>query len=64
MLHYQYDAIDARLVEFMVAEDSDKWVRRLYAEFERFFLDSLPIREILEQLSGMMDAEAKNAASN
>jgi hypothetical protein len=52
VFHYQNDVIDKRLVEFMDAKDSEKWTRKLYAAFERFFVDTLPIKETLEVSKG------------
>jgi hypothetical protein len=34
VFHYQKDLIDKRLVEFMDAEQSEKWTRKLYSEFD------------------------------
>lgn len=49
VFHYQQDPLDRRLLEFLEAKDSERWVHRLHAALGRYFPRVLPMREILEQ---------------
>lgn len=45
--HYQKDPLTGRAQKFLMAKDSEIWIRELNKAFEKFFLDNLSIREFL-----------------
>lgn len=47
VFHYQHDPLDRRLLEFLEAKDSERWVHRLHAALGRYFPRVLPMHEIL-----------------
>ena len=45
--HYQKDPLTEKAQKFLMAKDSEIWIRDLNKALEKFFLDNLPIREFL-----------------
>ena len=45
--HYQKDPLTEKAQKFLIAKDSEIWIRELNSAFEKLFLDNLPIRESL-----------------
>lgn len=50
MFHYQADPVSEKLMAFLELPEATEWARALNAALEQFFLKSLPVREMLEQL--------------
>ena len=48
--HFQEDPVGPKLMEFLQAPDSEKWVHQLHAAFGTFFANTPPIKEALETL--------------
>jgi hypothetical protein len=48
--HFQEDPFSSKLLEFMEAEDSEKWAHDLFAALKSFFEKQLSIKEYLESL--------------
>lgn len=48
--HYQEDPISQKHVDFIVAPDSEKWVRNLNKEFKRFFEERCQVAEWVSAL--------------
>lgn len=51
VFHYQGELVSTKLVDFLEAEGSEKWTRDLYAALRSFFERSLPIEDVIDQLS-------------
>jgi len=47
--HYQKDPLTEKARKFLIAKDSEIWIRELNAAFEAFFLENLPIRELIDE---------------
>lgn len=48
--HYQKDPLTEKTLKFLEAKDSEKWIRDLNKALNRFFLETLPIKEHVEQI--------------
>ncbi|MBI2585731.1 MAG: hypothetical protein HYW28_07640 [Rhodospirillales bacterium] len=51
VFHFQKYPFDKRLVEFLIAENSEHWVRELHGAFSRFFIATLPIKDSLDRMN-------------
>jgi hypothetical protein len=51
VFHFQEDPCDRRLIEFITADGSGKWIRELYRAFERLFMAVLPIADGIKRMS-------------
>jgi hypothetical protein len=49
VFHYQGDPLSSKLMDFLNAQDSDKWVKSLYESFGRYFERELRIKETLDR---------------
>lgn len=50
IFHYQEDPRHPNLTKFMIAKDSDKWIRAVYDAFQEFFEENLSVKETIEHL--------------
>lgn len=50
IFHFQNHPVNEKLLNFLEAEDSEHWIRALHNEFEQFFLQTLPIKELMSAL--------------
>ena len=53
IFHYQKNPFSEKLLEFLEAKESEYWIRELNKAFEDFFLNSLPIKEQIDQIKNM-----------
>jgi len=51
--HYQKDPLTEKTLKFLEAKDSEKWIMDLNKALNRFFLETLPIKEQVEALKGI-----------
>lgn len=49
IFHFQKHPTNEKLLNFLEAKDSEHWIRELHKEFERFFLETLPIKEQMSE---------------
>lgn len=50
IFHFQKHPLNEKLLSFLETKDSEHWIRDLHKEFERFFLQTLPIKESMRAL--------------
>ena len=50
IFHFQNTPISEKLLNFLEAKDSEHWIKKLHAVFEKFFHANLPVRNILAAL--------------
>ncbi len=50
IFHFQKQPINEKLLGFIEAKDSEFWVRAVHNEFNRFFLETLPIKQQMDTL--------------
>jgi len=48
--HYQADALNDKLIDFLQKEDSEVWIKELNKQLEAFLISALPISEALADL--------------
>ena len=48
--HYQADVLNDKLIEFLVKEDRELWMRDLNTQLEAFLMQALPISEAMGEL--------------
>lgn len=53
VFHYQKNPFSEKLLQFLEAEDSEIWIKELNKALEQFFIETLPIKEQLEQIKNM-----------
>ena len=52
VFHYQKQPINEKLLGFLEAAESEKWIQQLHSAFEEFLLSVLPIEEMAKKYSG------------
>jgi hypothetical protein len=50
VFHFQEDPVGPKLMEFLQAQDSERWAHQLHAAFKAFFEAALPLEEIAQSL--------------
>lgn len=53
VFHYQKNQFSEKLLEFLEAKESEDWIRDLNKALEKYFFDSLPIKEQIEHIKKM-----------
>jgi hypothetical protein len=50
VFHYQADPVSSKLMDLITAQQSQEWMQELHREFQRLFLEILPIKSTLEKM--------------
>jgi hypothetical protein len=54
IFHVQEEPFNPKLWTFLLAGNSEKWIMRLNQEFEKYFQNRLPIKEVLNAAKGKL----------
>ena len=50
VFHYQKDPITEKLLKFLAEKNSEYWIMDINKALEKFFLESLPINQYIDQI--------------